>query len=101
MTRVPEFPFPEEQDRRRIWELHMRSSAPRAEDVDLAFMARQFRVAGGNIKNIALLGAFLAAGDGEAIAMHHLIRATRREYQKLGRLVTASDFAEWYGEAQR
>jgi hypothetical protein len=97
---IIEFPFPEEQDRLRIWELHLRSTAPRAEDVDLGFMARQFRIAGGNIKNIALLGAFLAVGDGEAIAMRHLIRATRREYQKLGRLVTESDFAEWYGEVE-
>jgi hypothetical protein len=28
--------------------------------------------------------------------MRHLIHATRREYQKLGRLLTENDFAEWY-----
>jgi AAA+ superfamily predicted ATPase len=98
---IVDFPFPEESDRRLIWGLNMRSSAPQAEDVDLDFMARQFRIAGGNIKNIAVLGAFLAAGEGSAIAMRHLIHAARREYQKLGRLVTQSDFAEWYEEAQR
>jgi peroxiredoxin len=67
-----------------------------ADNVDLPFMARQFRIAGGNIKNIILLAAFLAAERGEPIGMSHLIRATKREYQKLGRLITESDFAEWY-----
>ena len=98
---IVDFPFPEEPDRRRIWELNVRATAPQADDVDLDFMARQFRVAGGNIKNIAVLSAFLAAEDGGPIAMRHLIRATRREYQKLGRLITQSDFGQWYGEAQR
>ena len=74
---------------------------PLAADVDLDFLARQFRVSGGNIKNIALLAAFLAAGEESPLAMRHLIRAARREYQKFGRLVTESDFAHWYDEAQR
>ena len=98
---IVDFPFPQEEDRRRIWGLNLRADAPLAEDVDLDFMARQFRVAGGNIKNIAVLGAFLAVEEGASIAMRHLIRATRREYQKLGRLVTESDFTEWYEEARR
>ena len=67
----------------------------------LPVVARQFRIAGGNIKNIAVLAAFLAAGEGSELAMRHLIHAARREYQKLGRLVTESDFAHWYEEARR
>jgi hypothetical protein len=98
MRAVVEFPFPEEEDRLRIWQRMLSGAAPVAGDVDLAFMARQFRIAGGNIKNVALLAAFLAATDGDAIGMSHLIRATKREYQKLGRLVTQSDFGAWYGE---
>ena len=98
---IIDFPLPDEDDRRRIWELNLTANVPLAADVDLDFLARQFRVSGGNIKNIALLAAFLAAGEESPLAMRHLIRAARREYQKLGRLVTESDFAHWYDEAQR
>jgi len=96
MKAIVEFPFPEEDDRLRIWQRTFSASAPVADNVDLPFMARQFRIAGGNIKNIILLAAFLAAERGEPIGMSHLIRATKREYQKLGRLITESDFAKWY-----
>jgi SpoVK/Ycf46/Vps4 family AAA+-type ATPase len=98
---IIDFPFPEEEDRLAIYRRMLAgTSAPLAEDVDLPFMARQFRIAGGNIKNIIILAAFLAAESGSPIAMRHLIHATRREYQKLGRLLTESDFADWYEEVQ-
>lgn len=64
--------------------------------VDLSFMARQFKVTGGNVKNVALGAAFLAAEDGGVIDMQHLIRATKREYQKIGRLCTESDFGSYF-----
>ena len=62
--------------------------------VDTEFLARRFRLAGGNIRNIVLAAAFLAAGEGSEVRMEHFIRATRREYQKLGRMITAADFGE-------
>jgi len=91
-----EFPFPEEEQRYLIWQKVFPSGAPLAEVVDLAFMARQFKIAGGNIKNIALSAAFLAADDGSNITMEHLILATKREYQKMGKLCTESDFGQFY-----
>ena len=48
-------------------------------------LAREFRLAGGNIKNIALAAAFLAAADGQVIRMDHLWHAAHREFGKLGR----------------
>ena len=91
-----EFPFPEEEDRFTIWRKVFPAGTPIGEDVDRRFMARQFKLAGGNIKNIALAAAFLAAGDGQTVEMPHLIRATRREYQKLGKLCTQSDFGPYF-----
>jgi AAA+ superfamily predicted ATPase len=91
-----EFPFPEEQDRLRIWQKVFPPEAPLAEDVDLAFLARQFKVTGGNIRNIALLAAFLAAEEGSVIGMTHVIRSLKREFQKLGKLVTEADFGPYY-----
>jgi hypothetical protein len=94
---VIDFPMPEEDDRRRIWKSTMPAAMPLNEDVDMPFLARQFKLSGGNIRNIVLAAAFLAATDGSAVTMRHLIRAVRREYQKLGRMVTDSEFGPYVG----
>jgi hypothetical protein len=56
-------------------------------------------VAGGNIKNIVLNAAFLAAADGGVICMDHLLLGARREYQKIGKLW--SEPIRLNGSAQR
>ncbi|MGE5697835.1 MAG: ATP-binding protein [Candidatus Sericytochromatia bacterium] len=83
---VVEFPFPDESLRRRIWESHFPFQAPLSADVDLDYLAHEFPVAGGNISNIALGAAFLAAADGGTITSRHVLAATKREYDKLGKL---------------
>ena len=92
---VVDFPLPDEEDRRRIWISTLPTDLPRADDIDFNFLARQFKFTGGNIRNIVLAGAFIAAGDGVPMGMTHLIRATRREYQKLGRMVTEAEFGSY------
>lgn len=87
-----EFPFPNIKDRRRIWDKILPSDTPVSPDLDLDLMAERFEIAGGNIRNIALAAAFLAADDDDAIAMNHLLWATRREYQKMGRVVANGEF---------
>ncbi len=91
-----EFPFPEEADRLQIWRKIWPAATPLSPHVDLEFMARQFRLAGGSIKNIALAAAFLAAAGDQAVAMEHLIQATRREYQKMGKLCTPNEFGPYF-----
>jgi AAA+ superfamily predicted ATPase len=91
-----EFPMPEESDRLRIWQQVFPTESPLSKEIDLAFLARQFKISGGNIKNIALGAAFLAAADQGTIKMDHLIRATKREFQKMGKLCTEGDFAKYY-----
>jgi SpoVK/Ycf46/Vps4 family AAA+-type ATPase len=93
---VVEFPFPDEAYRERIWRSVLPPAIPVDDDVDFAFLANQFKLAGGSIKNIALGAAFLAAGDGDALHMEHLVRATRRELQKMGRLCLRSDFGQYF-----
>ena len=87
-----EFPFPDAGNRLRIWEKVWPEETPRSPILDLAFMARRFEIAGGSIRNIALAAAFLAADDGQVVDMDHLIRATQREYQKMGKVVTEREF---------
>jgi ATP-dependent 26S proteasome regulatory subunit len=91
------FPFPDEESRRRIWTGIWPKAVPMAADVDMDFLARQFKLSGGNIKNIALAASFLAAADGGQVNMAHLYSATRREYQKMGKILSE---AELYGEAK-
>ena len=90
-----EFPFPDEVSRRRIWEKIWPAETPRKPDIDLPFMARRFEITGGNIRNIALTAAFLAADNGEVVDMSHLIRATQREHQKMGKVVIDGEFGEY------
>ena len=93
---IVEFPFPEEELRLRIWRGLFPEEAPVSEDVDLAFLAKKFKIAGGNIKNVIINAAFLAAEDSRVITMEHLILATRDEFLKIGKLCTASDFGKYY-----
>lgn len=82
-----EFPYPEVADRERIWRISFPSETPLDSQVNWYELARRFRLAGGNIRNIILAAAFLAAEHEEAVGMTHLLHATRREYQKMGRLI--------------
>ncbi|MEL6945134.1 MAG: ATP-binding protein, partial [Bacteroidota bacterium] len=68
----------------------------RAEKGDLQYekLAR-ISLPGGNIKNIALNAAFLAAAAGESIEMKHLLHATRGEYSKLEKTLSRSEVKDW------
>jgi AAA+ superfamily predicted ATPase len=87
-----ELPFPDEAHRLHIWRRIFPPETPLAPDVDFAFLARQFRIAGGHIRNVALAAAFRAAEEGCAVGMRHLVLAMKREYQKLGRVCERSEF---------
>jgi hypothetical protein len=93
---VVDFPMPEAEDRRRLWGLHLGPGVPRRPDIDLDFLARAFRLSGGNIHNIVLGAAFLAAAEGDAVGMSQLIRSTEREYRKLGHLCVPDEFGSYY-----
>jgi AAA+ superfamily predicted ATPase len=86
-----DFPFPEEEYRLRIWRTLFPPDAPRTPDLEFGLLARRFKIAGGNIRNIIVNAAFLAAADDGPIKMAHLIHSTRRELQKMGRLVDEAD----------
>ncbi len=79
------FPFPDQAHREKIWTAVWPAAAPLASDVDLTWLAAQFKLSGGHIKNVALAAAFLAAEDDSAIAMRHVFAALEREYQKMGK----------------
>jgi ATPase family associated with various cellular activities (AAA) len=91
-----DFPTPDEPSRRLLWDRHLPRHLLVGEDVDLDFLARAFDLPGGNIRNIAVAAAFLAAADDRLISMVDLIRATAREYRKLGRLCVEAEFGPYF-----
>jgi len=92
---IVDFPMPEEDDRRRLWELNLGMGSPLADDLDLAFLARRFKLSGGSIRNIVMTAAFTAARYDRAVTMADVIRGTEVEYRKLGHLLVESEFGEY------
>ncbi|MCW5954134.1 MAG: ATP-binding protein, partial [Propionibacteriaceae bacterium] len=90
-----DFRPPEEADRRRIWALNFPPQAP-AGELDLDFLARNFAISGGTIRNAALAAAFLAATDARPITMEDVVIGLKREFQKAGKLRTPAEFDKYY-----
>ena len=83
------FPFPDAEQRAEIWRRTFPTRTPTA-DLDWLRLAR-LNIPGGNIHNIALYAAFLAADADEPVGMHHLVRAARVEFSKLERPLNESE----------
>jgi hypothetical protein len=90
---VVQFPFPDAAQRAEIWR-HIFPPQTPTQNLEIQKLAR-LNVAGGNIRNIALNAAFLAADAGEAVTMSHLLRAARSEYDKLEKTLTETESGGW------
>jgi hypothetical protein len=89
-----DFPFPNDADRKRIWKALFPTDAPRADDLDFDLMAKRYKLAGGNIRNVLVSAAYLAAADGGVVNQEHLLHGVKRELQKMGRLVGTDDLTD-------
>jgi len=92
---IIDFPAPTPDLRDALWRQCLSAPLPVAEDVDVAFLAEAFELAGGNIRSAATTAAYLAAEDGGAVSMAHLILSVEQEYRKLGRLVLEREFGTY------
>lgn len=96
LTFIVEFPFPDEASRRRIWLGIWPNEVPRSKELDLDFMASQFKLPGGAVKNIAVSASFLAAVEEKPeVTTARVLWATRRELEKAGRTVTRAEFGRY------
>jgi SpoVK/Ycf46/Vps4 family AAA+-type ATPase len=95
---VVDFPFPDADHRRRIWQ-RVFPAAARIDAIDFNALAR-LEIPGGNIRSIAVNAAFLAAAAAESIGTMHAMRAAAREYAKIERVINAAEFGP-YAEAVR
>ncbi len=89
-----EFPFPDGEKRRLIWSKVFPANTP-VSGLDLDGLAR-LEITGGNIRNIALNAAFLAASERVSVQMPHLLRSAQREYAKIDKLLTEAEFGPHY-----
>lgn len=96
---VVQFPFPGYEQRAAIWQRAFPQHAP-TEAIDVSKLAR-LNVAGGNIRNIALNAAFLAAHAHQAIGMQHVLRAAVSEYAKLEKALPDSEIRDWIQDGVR
>lgn len=87
------FPFPDGPQRAKIWARIFPPETP-TQDLDVLKLAR-LNVAGGNIRNIALNAAFLAADMNEPVQMSHLLRTARSECSKIEKQITAAEIGGW------
>jgi hypothetical protein len=90
---IVHFPFPDAAGRAEIWRRIFPQRTP-TEGLDPARLAR-LNVAGGNIRNIALNAAFLAAEAGEPVRMSHVLRAAQSEYAKLEKPLSEVEAGGW------
>ncbi|MFF0428612.1 AAA family ATPase [Streptomyces sp. NPDC004520] len=96
---VADFPVPDAGQRLALWDRCLGDRLPRGDDLDLAFCADRFELAGGSIRACAVTAAYLAAESGEPLTMRQTVTAIAQEYRKLGRLVLESEFGPYLAQA--
>jgi SpoVK/Ycf46/Vps4 family AAA+-type ATPase len=87
-----EYPFPNREQRLALWHNAFPPATPLADDLDFSLLAERAPLSGGDINNIAIGAAFLAAGEQQRVGWRHVLQATEREYRKLGKVFNASEF---------
>ena len=92
---IIDFPAPTRDLRAALWRQCLGPPLPVATDVDIAFCAESFELAGGHIRSSATTAAYLAAEERVPVTMNHVISAVAQEYRKLGRLVLDREFGPY------
>jgi SpoVK/Ycf46/Vps4 family AAA+-type ATPase len=87
------FPFPDAPLREAIWKTVFPAATP-THDLDHRKLA-QLNMTGGNIRNIALNAAFLAAEAGTSVHMANLIEAAKLEALKIERPLSDAETRGW------
>ena len=90
---VIQFPFPDAEQRAEIWRRAFPQKTPTLE-LDYLKLGK-LSVAGGNIRNIALNSAFIAADHNEPVQMKHILQAAKIEYIKLEKPMMDAEIKGW------
>ena len=91
-----EFPLPDEEHRLELWRNIFPRQTPLSPEIDFPFLAAQFQLTGGDIRNVALDAAFLAAQDREVVTMRQLAAALSRQLLKQGKAPSIAEFKHYH-----
>jgi hypothetical protein len=93
---VIDFPLPGVEQRRRIWEQSIPAGVD-ASQVDLAFLASRFSMAGGHIRSVVFNACLQSAGRNgrPALRMEEVLVALKRELDKINRPVALDLFGDY------
>ena len=92
---VVHFTLPDAKLRKEIWQKMYPKEMPLSKDIDFNFLAKQFEISGGSIKNIVITSSFIAASESNEVKMEHIIKGLEYEIKKQGKIVSKSDFGEY------
>ncbi|MGE5110681.1 MAG: ATP-binding protein [Acidobacteriaceae bacterium] len=81
---IIDFPRPTVEARKQIWVQCLPDGSHVLDELAFRQLARKVDVTGGNIRQITLRAAFLAAASETLINMEHIAEAVRAEFAKLG-----------------
>ena len=90
---IVDFPFPDAAQREAIWSRVFPAQTP-TKDLQPGRLA-SLNMTGGNIRNIALNAAFLAADAGQSVEMRHVLQATQWEAVKIERPLSDVEIRGW------
>ena len=93
-TRI-EFALPGPTERATIWRQNFPATSPLG-DIDIDWLANQFEISGGLIRNAAVQAAFTAAAHGGSISTEDAVLGVALELRKLGRLIKAEGFGQYF-----
>lgn len=94
MKYIIDFQRPDKAMRGELWRGSFSDGVP-VGDIDFDFLAGQFELTGGNIKNIVLTASFLAAAKDERVGMAHIFKAVENEYYKYSKKLLPEDFGDY------
>jgi SpoVK/Ycf46/Vps4 family AAA+-type ATPase len=90
---VVDFPRPDLEARQKIWRQCLPEESHELDEAAFRQLARKIDLPGGNIRQITLRAAFIAAAAGAQIGLGHIVQASRAEFAKLGMPPAAIELA--------
>ena len=93
---IIDFPLPDADLRRQMWQSMIPSKMPVSEDIDFDFLAEQFDVSGSMIKNSLIYASFLAAEEKEPLlTMERILKGVSHELEKSGKKLSRDEYGEY------
>lgn len=98
---VVEFSLPRPEERYLLWKKITQGEVPLSDNIDFNFLAENFDMTGGHIKNCILSAAYQAAELNKPVDMELLVRAIAQEFTKIGKPISRNLFGDFYTSIRR